>query len=207
MASLSDDLSWLKTHLILLAVVAVLTFSGIYGVESLIAKHDAKTASIYQTQNEQFQKQVVVEIAALQQQNQALLQQVATRQQVEVKIPTNSGSLTAPQAADTISKYTLNHPVVPTATGVTVDLATAQAIASDLQMLPLVRQDKADLQVAFTNEVKIYNDEVAAHKKDNDANAEQIKSLKADARKGKLKWFGIGYVAGFVSGVALHTLL
>lgn len=51
----------------------------------------------------------------------------------------------------------------------------------------------------------MYTDEVAAHKKDNDTNAAEVKALKADARKGKLKWFGIGFVTGLISGVALHV--
>ena len=37
------------------------------------------------------------------------------------------------------------------------------------------------------------------------ADAKELSAAKASARTGKLKWFGIGYVSGFVSGVIMRS--
>lgn len=203
--NLTDDLNWLKTHLILLAIVAGSIYGGIYLVESKIADHDKQMATIYQVQNQQFQAQIKEEIDALKEQNTQLSQALATRQVVEVKLPTQNGSLTATQAAQEISKSTKANPgqVVSQGDTVVLDLPTARDLTTMAQLVPLLQADKADLTKQLSNETKIYNDEVSAHQKDNQTNAVALTACKADARKGKLKWFGIGYVAGFLTRTIL----
>jgi hypothetical protein len=198
--SISDDLSFLKTNIPLLIVVLGLTLGGVYGVESLVASHDKQTAALFQAQNTQFQAQIQQEIQSLQAANAQLANAISQRQTIEVKIPTLNGSLTAAQSALAISQAVKANPGEVSATGdnVMLDLPVTREITSMIQLLPLVQADKADLQQQLANETRIYADEKAAHKKDNDTNAETIKSLKADCRKSKLKWFGIGVVVGFV---------
>jgi hypothetical protein len=48
------------------------------------------------------------------------------------------------------------------------------------------------LQTALTSEK-------ASHKADVSADAKELTAVKVEARKSKLKWFGIGFVAGFIA--------
>src|SRR5208283_4000756 len=63
------DLSWFKHHLILLTVVAVLIFGGVYGVLTIIDRHDAQRAA-----------ESVAAAAAADKQNAVV--QAATQQQI-----------------------------------------------------------------------------------------------------------------------------
>lgn len=218
-SAVSKDLAWLKTHIILLAVVAGLILGGIYGIESLVAKHDDAAAAKYSQiaadtakQNQQFQLQVQTEIASLvaanQQlanQNQQLVVSLATRQNQEIQIPKQTASLTAVQVAVELQG---------TANGdnVSLTLPVAQNVLASVRLVPLLQADKKNLQDAYNNEVQIANNneklyteeqkalvsEQGSHKADNEANAKQITKIKADARKSKLKWLGIGILIGFV---------
>ena len=133
----------------------------------------------------------------MQAQNAQIATALTQRQTVEVRLPAQAATLTSTQAATTIAAATKGE---ATAVGdnVQIDLPTARNIASMVQLLPLLQQDKADLQKALDNETHMYTNEVAAHKKDNEANAKTVTALKADCRRSKLKWLGIGIVIGFV---------
>jgi hypothetical protein len=215
----SSELNWLHTHLLLLVVVIVLVVGSVYGVESLIAKHDDTAAARYSAiaagadkKNEEVQAALqskVDTLAAMNQQQSAqvsvLIQSLAKRQVAETAIPKQVGSLTAAQVATQLGGAANGDDVV-------LPLPQAQVALSDVQLVPLLQKDKVDLQDAYNREVQIaannvilYNDEHDAllseqksHKADNDANAAEIKKVKADARKSKLKWLGIGILIGFV---------
>lgn len=217
--TIKNDLSWLKMHLILLAIVVILVFAGIFGVESLIARHDDAAAAKYSQiaadtakQNAAILAQVQAANTALLNTNQQLASQnqqfasaLATRQIQEVQIPKQTASLTAMQIAVELQG---------TANGdnVSLTLPVAQNVLASVRLVPLLQKDKTDLQSAFDNQVQIANNneklfenerqalvsEQGSHKADNEANAKQITKLKADARKSKLKWFGIGVIVGFI---------
>jgi hypothetical protein len=218
-STVSKDIAWLKTHILLLAIVAGLIFGGVYGVESLIAKARDAEASRYSQiasdtakQNQQFQLQVQAQIATLvaanQQlanQNQQLVVSLANRQVQEVSIPKQTASLTASQIAIELQG---------TANGdnVSLTLPVAQNVLASVRLVPLLQKDKTDLQSAYDNQVQIANNnqklyegerdalvsEQKSHKADNDASAAEIKKVKADCRKSKWKWLGIGIVIGFI---------
>ena len=222
LVDVKNDWTWVKTHLVLLMMVALLSFGAVYGIESFISKHDAAEATKYSqiatTQNQQTAQvlaQVQTEVAALMaanqqlaNQNQQLVTSLSKRQTTEVQIPKQTASLTAAQVAIELQG---------TANGdnVTLALPVAQNVLANVKLVPLLQQDKTDLQSAYNNQVQVsannlalYNDEhlalvseQKAHQADNTANAATIKKLKADARKGKLKWFFIGFVSGFITRV------
>ena len=112
-ALVKRDWSWLTAHLLLVGVLVVVAAGSVYGVESLIAKHDAENAARYAAiavqanqQNQLFQTQVQAEIKTLVDANQQLANQNAQlataltqRQTVEVNIPKQVGTLTATQVA------------------------------------------------------------------------------------------------------------
>ena len=216
--AVEKDWKWLTTHLILVGVLLASAVGAVYGVESIIAKHDEQAAAKYAAiatqanqQNQQFQSQVLAEMKVLADQNQQLANsntQLATaltqRQKVEVNIPKQVGTMTATQVATQLGG---------TATGdnVTLPLPAAQTALTDVLLVPQLQSDKKDLQDQLTNETqiatnnkKLYDDEVVAltgeqkaHAADKLASATEITALKADARKSKLKWFGIGVLVGY----------
>jgi hypothetical protein len=217
--SLLADVTWLKTHLILVAIAASLVFGSVYGVESIIAKHDDKNAIVLQTlsdsmnkQNQQFQQNIKTQLDSLaaqnvqlEQQNSQLINALAARQVVEKQIPLTNATLSAQDAAGKLKGQAVGNTVV-------LDLPIARDLVTSVQLVPLLQQDKADLeksngllQTEVSNGVKALDLERTAHTNDNTTNAGTIKArdaeivaVKAECRKSKLKWFGIGVVVGFV---------
>jgi hypothetical protein len=225
--SITDDLNWLKTHVILLLIVGVLTFGGVYGVESLVAKHDAATAAKYESiaadaakQNAQIQAQTQAQIAQLASQNVQLEAQISQLSQAisnrdaelikqQAKVPT----LTPVQVASSIQPFLSKGTATAQSTGeVLLDKTGSQEILVQLEELPVDRANMADLSTEISKQnIEIVNlstsngslqtaltSEKTSHTADNEANAKEVTKLKADARKSKLKWFGIGVVVGFI---------
>ena len=233
-STLLKDWHWLTQHLVALVIVIVLTFGGIYFVESLVAKHDAANSAKYEQilaaqtqQTETLQKQLSTDEANWAQvevqllaQNAQLTHQISQRNQVVAVQVKADATLSAAQSAVRITQQTSAGPgeVVATGDAVTLDLPIARAITTDLDRLSLAQADLADTQTQLVNETQIATDakadaaneknliaaqdvELADQKKYYTA---QITTLNANARKGKLKWFGIGFIVGFVSGTTAH---
>jgi len=229
--TLSHDLAWLRHHLILLALVIILVFGSVYGIESVIAKHDHENAlekqAIAQTlaqQNQQFQAQTQTQINTLVQQNTALQQQVGA---LATAITTRDSQLRTQQAQvpqltpDQLSvewqkdiKNAGN--VKPSPGGYLVDQQAAVASVQAIEAVPVLQQDISDFQKQFeklnvqlVNETAIYEDEKKAHASDNtanqakiDAQVAKIKDITAQCRKSKLKWFFAGFFIGWAGHAA-----
>ena len=229
---LQADYSWLTHHIFMLLVVGVLVVSSVYGVESIVARHDHAAAlekqALAQTliqQNQQFQQQTQATINSLAQQNVALQAEVGTLASAitardaqlrtqQAQIPT----LTPDQLSVEWQKDIKNAGNVKPlpAGGYSVDQTGAVATVQLLESEATLEVDKADLQkqnsnlqVQFTNEVAIYEAEKKAHDSDNAANKAtisakdaEIKDVKAQCRKSKLKWLGIGILIGIFGGHA-----
>src|SRR5271156_449385 len=110
-SKLTSDLAWLKTHIIMLVIVVGLAWGGVYGVESLIAKHDAaqeaKYSVILQAQTAQTTaienklssdetnwNQLAQQLTA---QNTQLAQQVASRDAQITVLVNKINTMTVPQ--------------------------------------------------------------------------------------------------------------
>lgn len=231
---ISKDWAWLRTHIILLVFVVGLAFGGVYFVENLISKHDAANSAKYeqilaaQTLNTQtLQKQLSTDEANWAQveaqllaQNAQLTKEVSQRNQAVTVQVQKDATLSASDSALRIALQTHAGAGEVTAQGdnIILDLHITRAVVSDLDQLPVVQANLADTQKQLANETEIAvatanqnaeeqklivaeEAQLADQKKSYDA---QITTLKANARRGKLKWFGIGYIAGFVSGVTAH---
>jgi multidrug resistance efflux pump len=98
--------------------------------------------------------------------------------------------------------------------GFTVSDTAAHATVSKLEQVPVLEKDLKDEQAKSANlqgDVDKANDLIGQGKlvvsglqlqltdKDKVCST-QVAAIKAEARKGKLKWFGIGFVSGFVAG-------
>lgn len=226
---INTDLNWLKHHIILLTIVIVLVGASVYGIESIIAKHDAATNSKWQVINQQNITQVqslsdkIAANEALQAkqnaQETAIIAQLAVaisqRDKAVQVVIQKDATLSAVDAAQKIAQQTKAQPGEVVAQGDTVqlDLSVSRTVAANQDELPVVKADLSDVQKQLVSETKLYDNsqstisdktDLIAAMKTQEASADaackaEIKSVKAEARKGKLKWFSIGYVLGLVS--------
>lgn len=232
-SKLAQDWHWLTQHLIALVIVAGMAFGGVYFVENLISHHDEQTSQKYATilaaqtqQTQTLQKQLSTDEANWAQveaqllaQNAQLTKQITARNQaVAIQVQTDA-TLSATDAAARLTTQTHAAPgeVLASGNDVTIDLPITRAIVSDLDQLPVVQDDLADTKAQLVNETTVatnaQTDATDAKKviaaqviqlADADKSCKaQIAVVNANARKGKLKWFGIGWVAGFVSAKLL----
>jgi hypothetical protein len=228
--SISEDISWFRTHIILLAVIVILTFGGIYGVETIIEKHDADNNSKWQAINQAqvAQVQSLSDKLASEEKDRieentrqtAILAQLATtiaqRDKDTAAAVQKDTTLSASEAAQKIAQQTNAQAGEVTAQGdiIQLDLPVARTIASIADQLPAVKADLADTQKQLTSETTIATnlqtdvtqqqqliDAMKIQSQDADkACKTQIADIKAKARKSKLKWFLGGFVLGIIGG-------
>ncbi len=227
--------SWLKQHERLIIIFMVLIFSffvldkGLSVVASWEqhkatqaekvldaqkAKNDADLAtakgmlSDYQTQLAADTKEIA-----------ALTTAQASRDKVVVVQQKADAAMPPSQLATRWQGLVGDSGVVPVATGYTVSDSAALTTVQNLEQVPVLKADLADEQsktAALQKDVASANDLIGQGKlvvnglqlqltdKDKACTAE-LNAEKAKARKSKLKWFGIGYVTGFISGQVAHA--
>ena len=224
------DLKWVKTHIILLIVVAALVFASVYGVESVIAKdraaNDSKWQAILAAQTQQtsaLQTQLTKDEQSFAQQNAALLQTIAqlsaqrtardTQTQKQVQVDAN---LSAVDTAARLAQQTNAAAQEVTVQGASIllDLPIARSVVASLDTLSSVQADLADVNGELAAETTVAQNnaaDAAEQKKliaamtvqasDADKTCKaDVAKLKADARKSKLRWFGAGFIAGLITG-------
>jgi len=228
---IAKDWTWIKTHLALLAVVVILAVGSVYFIEKVIADHDHQRAIELQTiaqqisaQNQTIQQQTKAEIDSLTQNNLALQQEIgalataiATRdfqlQKTQQQVPT----LTPDQlSAEWQTRIKNAGKITPTTNGYTADQAAAVATVQALESVPVLEQDKHDLQVSnadlskqAANSESKYEQELKAHTSDTTACQADLKSAKAqltDAKAQARKRNIIAAVLGIAGGIILKTV-
>lgn len=227
-AKLKTDYTWLTTHLIQLAIVGILVISSVYGVESIIARHDSAIATRYDAlaaqttaQNQALQKQTAEQISQLATQNSLLQTQVAglaqaitTRDAALINLQKQVITMQPPALAAEWPKYVSHGTVSALPDGVKLDVPAAQDTLSQLESVPVLQADKKNLEDSNAKQaVEITNDQTAlkssqdalgteklSHVADNIACTADKKALKAEARKGKIKAFFAGVIAGLIGG-------
>ncbi len=222
------DFNWIKGHVILLLVVAALIFFGVYEIENLIANHDkqkdAQWQQVLAAQTQQTQllagKLAQDENAwsAQNAQNQQLIltlaQTISKRDAAVQKQQQIDTTLSAKDAAERLAQQTKAGAgeVVAQGDSVTVDLPVTRQVVQLLDRLPVAEADLADTQkqlgaetVVATNLQANVNEQKSLVESLKTQNTDQIKAcqaqvkdLKAQARKSKLKYFGAGVVVGFL---------
>lgn len=225
------DYAWFTQHILLLAFIALLVGGAVYGVDSIIARHDAATsdkfAVLLQQQTAQtkvLQQQMAADQAANDLRDAAYQKTIASLSQSIVQRDANAkkqtavdATLDANAAAARLVQQTNAATGEITVAGslVTMDLPITRNVVADLDNLSRITGDLADTQGQLTAQSSLTADatqnladaqkviaaqnlQLADQTKSCTA---QITTLKAAARKSKLRWFGAGYVAGFVSGL------
>jgi hypothetical protein len=223
------DLSYIRHHIFLLTTVVILVFGSVYGVESLIASHDAANnaqwrailqAQIVQTQaiadkltsdEKTWAQQNAAQQAVIAQLTNSIIQRDKTTA-VQVQHDT---TLSAVEAAQRLSQQTKSQPgeVLAQGDNILLNLPISRQIVASLDQLPTLQLDLVDIQKQLISETTIATNlqnnvdgqqnliasmKVQATDADRSCKAD-IATLKAQARKSKLKWFGLGVVVGLVS--------
>lgn len=222
------EVNWLKHHLILLGVIALLVFGGVYGIESLLSSRDAANNARFEEILKATQQQVTILQTKLderemvwQQQNQeqqVLIQKlgagIVQRNQATQESIKRNATLSAAEAAQKLTQQTSANPgeILPGADAVTLSLPVTRNVISSLDLLPTVQANLADTEQKFlaqqtiaTNLQDNLNTEkelIAALRKNitdaDNACKSEIAVIKSNARKSNLKWAAGGAVFGAV---------
>lgn len=193
------------------------------------AKQDAVSAA---KQNQDFQAKVEQEIAQLQAANQALsaannklTAAIVAESNALASQQKKDQSMTPTEQSTRWQQLVPKASVQPTPTGFSIDAAGGLATIEQLEQVPVQAEQIDQLRTQLTNDNQTVlnlntelTDERNSHASDIKtdqmalkANQDQtlaaqadLKAEKAKARKGKLKWFGIGYVAGFLTAEGIR---
>lgn len=176
-----------------------------------------KSLAAQVAQNTQQYQALVVQLS---QQNTQLAQAAQTRTVVLQAQQKTDDTIPLPDLGNRWAQLANISPTAFTATtqGVSVTPEAARTTVTQLEEVPVLTQNLADQKTETANVQKeldgsntingLLVTQISGLKTeivdDTKACSTEEASLKADARKGKFHWFGIGYGAGFVSGFAVH---
>ncbi len=234
-ATVKKDWTWLTSHIILLIIVVGLMVGAVYFVDSIVARHDAENSSKYSailaeqvTQTKNLQNQLTADEAASAQRDvqyqaiiSSLAQNIQKRDANAKKQQTTDAGLDVAGTASRLAEQTeaTSGEITTSGNNVVLDLPIARRVVVDLDALPAAKADLDDAQkqleaqnVLTADAIKDASDAkkvIAAQTltladSTKSCNA-QISTLKANARKSKIKIFFVGFVSGFISGVTAHA--
>lgn len=228
-STITKDLNWLHAHLILLGVVAILVVGAVYGIESLIARHDtqqeardqqllsvltAQTTDLKNrmAQDEQQATARDLQYAAIIANLSGTIAKQTGQLQQQIK---QNATLTAAETARAIADKTKAQVGEVTAQNDTVvmDLPISRQVNSSLDTLATTTlqlgevQKQLEAQTGLTADAKSELNDAKKVITAQDTQAvtaakvcvDQVNVAKATARKSKLKWFGVGYILGLAS--------
>lgn len=228
-SKVTADIAWARHHLFLLLAVVVLVFAGVFGVESLVAKHDdskweqtKQLLAAQQAQTKQLSDQYAADKKQRDAENAAkdaeILQLVqtiqkrdaATQKQVQI-----DSSLSAQEAAQRLSQQTKASPGEITAQGnnLLVDLPISRGIVTSLDRYFAAQVDLLDTQKQLADETVKFNNAQSDVKEQKgivgalqttlgtqqQACQQHIDQINSDARKSKTKIAGIFTVVGIIA--------
>jgi len=229
-AIVKRELSWLSHHLILVGVIILVLFGGVYEVENLMEKHDkareqasAQALQLVVAQVKTLENHMATNDAASAQREaqynatiQTLSAAIAARDKALQQQIQKNATLTAQQAAARLAEqYKVDVASAQAeADKVLIDLPLARSIVTTFDQNVSCQANLTDTETQLTAEqgknvdlkqqvsdrdsvISGKNEELGKQKKNYE---DQISTLKDNARKGKLKWFGIGFVTGYIVG-------
>ena len=228
-SKIEHDWTWIQQHLLALVLVAILIGGAVYGVEGIIARHDAandsKYAALLATQTAQtktlvqqlsdFETQATVRDEQYQATITSLAQTINTRNanakkqaQVDANLDVNAAAARlATQTQASAGEVTVSN------NDVVLDLPITRRIVDNLDTLPVVQADlvdtqtqlnaqkalTADAQTDATNAKAVISAQALQLTDQTKACNAEIKSIKAKNRRTNIKFF----IAGVVSGIFL----
>ncbi len=232
---IKNELSWLQKHerLVLAVVAGLVLWFAIGKIDSLIANHDnanlqqAKvTAQVQEEKNQALAEQVSKDRLAydalaakieardaqLQQMQYQLVAALTKQQQTDKTMTptelTQRWNVLVPEAAVSITN---GHVTLPDsgARATVIELEKAPVLTQELSAKTEELGNSQALLKASGQQVTTLNDLVSGLqlKAVDDAKvcSAQIAVVKAEARKSKRRWFGIGFVTGFLARQYIKT--
>ena len=226
--------SWLKMHetLIIVFMCLVVGFFLAYkglGIVSSYENHKAQQAiAVVQAQSNQNAADLITVKQTLAQYqtalanataaNQTLAQAMTTRNTVVVKQESTDATLPPSALGQRWETLVNDTGVAPTSTGFAVPEKVALETVQGLEQVPTLTQDVKDAQTETANDqvaltqanTLIDQGKTLVTGLQNQLTDQtkscsiQLSAAKAAANKGKFRWFGIGYVSGFVSGLVVR---
>lgn len=212
---------WITAHHgILYLLLAVAIFFGVYQFEASradIARTEADAAKTALAVEKDHSKQLSDVYAANEierqksiAQAQAAIADAKTKTQVQI---VHDKALPAPELGhriESITGFKQGTITLDPQDDLILPIALARDIVVRLDVAAQLETTVSQQQVIITQQAGKITDQANIIAEDKVVLAEQIKTdgkvlskAKWDGRKGKLKWFGIGYVAGFGSAIAL----
>jgi hypothetical protein len=230
--TIKKDISFLAHHLILTAVIVLVLFGGVWGVQNIIEKHDA--AKAVQSQQalaavvdqvkrlEQTQAQHDAEVAqrdaARDAREAQLIAAISSRDKALDDLIKKNATLTAQQAAARLTEQYKAAPGEVTANGDTViadlpiarqfvdsfdSLQTCKANLTDANTQVAVEQSRvADLRTQVSDRDKTIDSKNDELKKQIKADADD-KKLAVDKEKKKHKWYAMGGIL-LIEGIRIY---
>lgn len=221
---INKDVAWIRNHVILLLLAAGLSFGAVYFVDNLMAKHASENDKKWQVilgaqelQTQAVQSQLTQDETKWAAVNVQLMN---ANQKLSAAITSRDAALAAQVKVDaTLSATQTAAKLGGTANGedITLPLDTGRGIAISLDTLAGTQQDLADTKTKLTNETTIAEDlqsnldeqeKLISAMKTQATDAVQsckatVAAVKAEARKSKLRWLGMGWILGMLSARAL----
>ena len=216
-SKIEHDWTWIQQHLLALVLVALLIGGAVYGVEGIIARHDAandsKYAALLATQTAQtktlvqqlsdFEAQATVRDQQYQATIASLAQSINTRNANAKKQAQVDANLDVSAAAARLAQQTqaAAGEVTVSNNDVLVDLPITRRIVDNLDTLPVVQADlvdtqtqlnaqkalTADAQTDTTNAKAVINSQTVQLADQTKACNAQVKAVKAKNRRTIIK--------------------
>lgn len=224
--NLSDDLKWLRSHVLLVILTAALVYGAVYYVEHIISNHDTandqKWQQILATQalnTKSLQQTLASQQAAAKSQNDAAFaaiaqlsksiqaRDLATQTQIQ-----KDSSLSALEVSQRLSQQTGAQPneITTQAENIIFDLPLARVVTQKLDLLPSLQSDLSDTQKELSSQKVVTTNLQGTTETQQSLIASlnlqltdaskacqvQITAIKATALKSKLRWFAAGAIFG-----------
>lgn len=200
----------IKSHLVSLVVVAVLIAGSVWGINSLMASHDAKSDAKWaaliasnDAKNKTDEAALQATLTAVLAENANLAAQVSQRNVVLQQVVKTIQAAPPSQIAKDLGGTS------PDPTTVLLPMATARDIDTKLATLSVAEANLvSETQIAANDQTIIDGDKkvitdlntsLANYEPVDKPCAAQISTIKANNRKHALYWFGAGFIAGRIS--------
>lgn len=229
-ANVANKISWLKTHETLIISVLLIVLTGFVlnkylDISAKEVDNKVQVAQSQLAQQKQADQQLLqtaqsslvtyqATLAAKDKQIDSLLSAISNRNQVLTTQQATDKILPPSQLASRWARLIGNSGVQSTQSGFEVTDDAAIATTVQLEQIPILTANLNDEKSIVTDkqaELDSANKVITEGKETvtglqkqitdgQQASAGQLKACQVNARKGKFKWFGIGFVSGFIAG-------
>lgn len=221
MYSIEADLNWVRSHVLTIIVLAVLIFGGVYYFNSRAASAAAANDSKWQSilaqqvkQTEALQSQLNSNEEKWSAANSSLLSANQTLAASVLARATQLSTNAAKNANLPPSDVAIKLRGAANGDDIILPLPIGRDLATSLDTLAATQADLADTKTQLANEITVAENLqsnlteeqklLSALRTQSEIQEKACKAsvadLKSQIRKGRLKWWGIGFLSGLIAG-------